>query len=121
MGNLTGAATASPGTPTTASSSSSTRALVDRPMNRKFPGFTVSRNGAQLKVAGRALDQLQERVRELTRRTGDTLFAVVVAELRKTLLGWKAYFGITEVLSPLHDLDKGVRRKLRYDLWKPWG
>ncbi|MCM8620243.1 MAG: hypothetical protein NFW16_00555 [Candidatus Accumulibacter sp.] len=39
-------------------------------MNRKFTGFTVSRNGAQLKVADQALDQLKERVRELTRRTG---------------------------------------------------
>ena len=47
-------------------------------------------------------------MRELTRRTRGTPFAAVVAELRETLLGWKAYFGIAEVLSrPLRDLDKG--------------
>jgi len=37
------------------------------------------------------------------------------------LIGWKAYFGIPEVLSPLRDLDKGVRCRLRCDLWKQWG
>ena len=97
------------------------KSAVDRPMNRKFLGFTVSRNGARLKVADKALDKLKDRVRELTRRTRGTPFAAVVAELRETLLGWKAYFGITEVLSPLRDLDKWVRRKLRCYLWKQWG
>lgn len=97
------------------------KSAVDRPMNRKFLGFTVSRNGARLKVADKALDKLKDRVRELTRRTRGSTFAAVVAELRETLLGWKAYFGITEVLSPLRDLDKWVRRKLRCYLWKQWG
>ena len=45
----------------------------------------------------------------------------VIAELSKTLLGWKAYFGIAEVLSPLRDLDKWIRRRLRSYHWKQWG
>ncbi|MDQ3565013.1 MAG: maturase [Pseudomonadota bacterium] len=43
------------------------------------------------------------------------------AELRETLLGWKAYFGVAEVLSPLRDVDKWIRRKLRCYPWTPWG
>jgi len=97
------------------------KSAVDRPMNRKFLGFTVSRNGAKLKVADQALDKLKDRVRELTRRTRGTSIGAIVAELRETLLGWKAYFGIAEVLSPLRDIDKWVRRKLRCYLWKQWG
>ena len=97
------------------------KSAVDRPMNRKFLGFTVSRNGAKLKVADKAIDKLKDRVRELTRRTRGIRLGVIVAELRKILLGWKAYFGITEVLSPLRDIDKWVRRKLRCYLWKQWG
>jgi len=64
---------------------------------------------------------LRHRVRELTRRTRGTRVDVIVAELRDTLLGWKAYFGIAEVLSPLRDIDKWIRRKLRCYLWKQWG
>jgi RNA-directed DNA polymerase len=97
------------------------KSAVDRPAKRKFLGFTVSRNGARLKVAGKAIDKLKNRVRELTRRTRGHRLADIVAELRITLLGWKAYFGITEVLSPLRDIDKWLRRKLRCYIWKQWG
>ena len=97
------------------------KSAVDRPMNRKFLGFTVSRNGARLKVADKAIEKLKDRVRELTRRTRGTSIGALVAELRQTLLGWKAYFGIAEVLSPLREIDKWVRRKLRCYLWKQWG
>ena len=79
---------------------------------------TVSRNGARLKVANKAIDKLKDRVRELTRRTRGTRIGAIVAERRQTLLGWKAYFGIAEVLSPLRDIDKWVLRKLRCYLWK---
>ena len=97
------------------------KSAVDRPMNRKFLGFTVSRTGVKLKVADKAIEKLKVRVRELTRRTRGTSIGAVVAELRQTLLGWKAYFGITEVLSPLRNIDKWIRRKLRCYLWKQWG
>jgi hypothetical protein len=85
------------------------KSAVDRPMNRKFLGFTVSRNGAKLKVADKALEKLKDRVRKLTRRTRGNTIAKIVAELRESLLGWKAYFGIAEVLSPLRDIDKRVQ------------
>jgi len=47
--------------------------------------------------------------------------ADVVADLRDYLLGWKAYFGVAEVPSPLHEIDKWLRRRLRCYLWKQWG
>ncbi|MHB1269133.1 MAG: group II intron maturase-specific domain-containing protein [Acidithiobacillus ferriphilus] len=46
---------------------------------------------------------------------------IIVAEVRITLLGWKAYFGSAEVLSPLRDIDTWWRRKLRCTIWKQWG
>jgi len=97
------------------------KSAVDHPWNRKFLGFTVSRNEARLKVAEEAIDKLKARIRELTRRTRGHRLLDVVAELRETLLGWKAYFGIAEVLSPLRDIDKWIRRKLRCYHWKQWG
>src|SRR3970040_205891 len=97
------------------------KSAVDHPWNRKFLGFTVSRNEAKLKVADQAIEKLKARIRELTRRTRGHRLLDVVAELRETLLGWKAYFGIAEVLSPLRDIDKWIRRKLRCYHWKQWG
>jgi len=97
------------------------KSAVDRPWKRKFLGFTVSRAGIKLKVADQAIDKLKDRIRELTRRTRGHRIVDIMAELRDTLLGWKAYFGITEVLGPLRDLDKWIRRKLRCYHWKQWG
>ena len=97
------------------------KSAVDRPWKRRFLGFTVSRNDKRLKVADQALDKLKDRVRALTRRTRGNRIEVIVAELRVSLLGWKAYFGIAEILSPLRDIDKWIRRKLRCYLWKQWG
>lgn len=97
------------------------KSAVDRPWNRKFLGFTVSRNGAKLKGRRQGHRKAERPRAGMTRRTRGIRIGVLVAELRKILLGWKAYFGITEVLSPLRDIDKWVRRKLRCYIWKQWG
>lgn len=97
------------------------KSAVERPWNRQFLGFTVSRNGIRLKVADKAIGKLKHRIRELTRRTRGRRLTDIVTELRETLLGWKAYFGVAEVLSPLRDIDKWIRRKLRCYHWKQWG
>jgi group II intron reverse transcriptase/maturase len=97
------------------------KSAVDRPSNRKFLGFTVTRKDSRLKVADKAIDKLKDRVRKMTRRTRGISIGNLVAELKETLLGWKAYFGIAEVVSPLREIDKWVRRKLRCYLWKQWG
>jgi len=87
----------------------------------QVPGFTLSRRNQDLKVADKAIDKLKDEVRELSRRTRGRRLETIVAELRVSLLGWKAYFGIAEVLSPLRDVDKWIRRRLRCYAWKQWG
>ena len=97
------------------------KSAVDRPRNRKFLGFTVSRDGARIKVAPKAIEKLKTKIRELTRRTRGHRLIDIVQELKTALTGWKAYFGIAEVLSPLREIDKWVRRRLRCYVWKQWG
>jgi group II intron reverse transcriptase/maturase len=97
------------------------KSAVDRPWNRKFLGFTLSRGDARLKVADQSLDKLKDRIRELTRRTRGRRLIDIITELRVALLGWKAYFGIAEVLSPLREIEKWIRRRLRCYQWKQWG
>lgn len=96
------------------------KSAVDRPWNRKFLGFTISAK-TRVKVADQAIFKLKAKVKELTRRTRGHRLTDIIAELRDTLLGWKAYFGIAEVLSPLRDIDKWIRRRLRCYQWKQWG
>ena len=100
----------------------SDKSAVDRPWRRSFLGFTLSgKRGYKIKVSDKAILKLKATVRALSRRTRGHTLSRIVAELRKSLLGWKAYFDIAEVLSPLHDLDKWIRRRLRCYVWKQWG
>ena len=59
-------------------------------------------------MADKAIETLKTKIRELTRRTRGHRLADIVQELKTALTRWKAYFGIAEVLSPLHEIDKWV-------------
>lgn len=98
------------------------KSAVGRPWERTFLGFTFSRKrGYRVKVSEKAIKKLKATAKMLSRRTRGHSLKQVISELRKSLLGWKAYFDISEVLSPLKDLDKWIRRRLRSYVWKQWG
>ena len=99
------------------------KSAVDRPWRRSFLGFTFTRGRKpkRRKVSEKSLKQLKYRVRAITRRTRGRTITHIAEDLRRYLLGWKGYFGYAEVKSPLRDLDKWIRRKLRCYIFKQWG
>jgi RNA-directed DNA polymerase len=99
------------------------KSAVDRPWKRRILGFTFTRERYRNRrtVSEKAREALKAKVRRLTQRTRGRKLAQIIAELRTYLLGWKAYFGFAEVPSPLTELDKWIRRKLRCYQWKQWG
>lgn len=96
---------------------------VDRPWNRGFLGFTFGRSGAakRRKVSDKSIKRFKDRVRVITCRTRGRTLAYVLNELKVYLIGWRGYFSYAEIKSPLSDMDKWVRRRLRCYLWKQWG
>ena len=58
------------------------KSAVDRPRNRKFLGFTVTRGDARIKVAAKAIESFKTKIRELTRRTRGHRLADIVQELK---------------------------------------
>lgn len=98
------------------------KSAVDRPWNRKFLGFTFTHSRSiRRKVSKKSLKAFKAKVRELTGRTRGRPIRKIVSELRRYILGWRGYFGFAEVTSPLRDLDKWIRRRLRCYHWKQWG
>ena len=99
-----------------------TKSAVGRPWERKFLGFTFTRTrDVRRKVSKKALLAFKSKVRILTRRTRGHTISTIVKELRTYVRGWRGYYGFAEVTSPLRDLDKWIRRRLRCYLWKQWG
>jgi RNA-directed DNA polymerase len=98
------------------------KSAVDRPWRRRILGFTFTSNrGNLLSVSAKAIDALKDTVRGLTQRTRGRTLKQIIDELRITLLGWKAYFGRSEVNSSFRELDRWIRRRLRCYQWKQWG
>lgn len=98
------------------------KSAVGRPWERTFLGFTFSRGrGFRRKVSAQALKKLKALVRDKTRRVRGRSLVSIIEELKISLLGWRAYFGIAEVVRELRDIDKWIRRRLRSYQLTQWG
>ena len=98
-----------------------TKSAVDRPWRRSFLGFTMSPKDKRLKVSEKAIQAFKRKVRRISRRTRGRTIYTIIADLKTYIQGWKGYFQLAEVTSPLRDLDKWIRRRLRSYHWKQWG
>jgi len=86
----------------------------DKELERRGHRFARYADDANIYVRSRAAGErvLASITRFLERR---------LRELRSYLLGWRGYYGFSEVPTPLRDLDKWIRRRLRSYHWKQWG
>jgi RNA-directed DNA polymerase len=96
------------------------KSAVDRPVNRKFLGFSFTLWGQKRRIAPKALVRFKRKVRELTRRTRGISLEQMTKQLADYLRGWKAYFGFCQTPSVLEALDQWLRRRLRALIWKQW-
>jgi RNA-directed DNA polymerase len=103
------------------------KSTVAKVVERPFLGFGlwVDQEGkTRIVVACKAISAMKERVREITKRTRGRSVKQVVEQLRAYLLGWRGYFGITELPGVLRDAEKWIRRRVRclilYQYKNPW-
>jgi len=84
-----------------------------------FLGFQI---GARGKVVWTAKAQMrfQQRVREITSRSRGHRVQTVITELRRYVVGWLNYFGISHTYRVLLALEDWVRRRVRLYYWKQW-
>ena len=98
------------------------KSAVASACGRKFLGyaFWASPQGVKRAVSVKARKQFKQRIRELTRRSGGRSMRQVVENLRPYLLGWKAYFGLSQTPKVWRALDEWIRHRLRAIQLKQW-
>jgi RNA-directed DNA polymerase len=94
------------------------KSAVDYASRRKILGFSfwiTPGPGREVKrrVAGKALEAMKHRVRQVTSRVRGRSMKQLIDELRGYLLGWKAYFHLADTPKIFDRLDKWIRRRLR--------
>ena len=97
------------------------KSAVDRPEHRKVLGFSFKIGPMpKRRIAPAALVRFKERVRDLTRRDCGNSLDTITKSLARYLIGWRGYFGFSELPSELRRLDKWIRRRLRAIAWEAW-
>ena len=99
------------------------KSAVARAWERKFLGFSfwvAPGRVIRRRVAPQALEELKDRVRQITCRSGGRSLEQVAAELREYLTGWNAYFRLAETPKIFRELDEWLRHRLRAMQLKQW-
>ena len=99
------------------------KSTVASAFGRKFLGYSLwMAPGGEVKraVARKAVLAFKQRIRRMTKRNGGRSMDEVAAELRRYLLGWKAYFRHAQTPGVMRELDQWLRHRLRAVQLKQW-
>ena len=99
------------------------KSAVASVIGRKCLGYSFwVAKGAVVKrrVADKPMATFKQRIRQLTRRSGGRSMHDVVERLRPYVLGWKAYFGLSQTPGIWRRLDEWLRHRLRAIQLKHW-
>lgn len=99
------------------------KSTVASAFGRKFLGYSLWRSpSGEVKraVARKAVVAFKQRVRRMTKRNAGRSMDEVAAELRRYLLGWKAYFQHAQTPRVKRELDEWLRHRLRAVQLKHW-
>ncbi|MDR6924624.1 group II intron reverse transcriptase/maturase [Pseudomonas sp. BE134] len=98
------------------------KSAVTSAFGRKFLGyeFWSARGDVKRAVSYKALKQFKQRIRWYTRRSCGRGLQQIADELRPYILGWKAYFGLSQTPAVWRELDEWLRHRLRAIQLKQW-
>jgi hypothetical protein len=98
------------------------KSAVASAFGRKFLGYALwtARSEVKRAVSYKAQKQFKQKIRWLTRRSCGRGLQQVVDRLRPYMLGWKAYFGLSQTPRVWRELDEWIRHRLRAIQLKQW-
>ena len=67
------------------------KSAVAQPEERKLLGFTISNDGAERRIAPKALNKFKVKIRDMTSRTRGCSLEQIVGDLSPYLIGWRGY------------------------------
>lgn len=92
-----------------------------RPWQRKFLGYTVTRERkTRLRVARELVQKLKASLKQQFRRGRGINLGQLIEDLQPRLRDWLNYFGQNEVAGVFEQLDGWIRRRIRLILWRQW-
>jgi RNA-directed DNA polymerase len=96
------------------------KSAVDNPWNRKFLGFTFTKD-KKIAVHESRVKRFKDKIRDLSKKMRGQAITYSIQKLVMPITrGWANYFGIAEQQGIFESLDGWIRRKIRAILWRQW-
>ena len=83
-----------------------------------FLGFQIRRG--RIVWTDKARTRFKERVQAITSRSRGVSTYCMLSELRRYVVGWLNYFGISQAYREIPAMDQWLRRRVRMYYWKQW-
>ena len=98
------------------------KSAVERPLKRKFLGFTIilSFGKAYPTISKQSLKRYKDKIREILSRSKPMTLEQRIIKLNQTNIGWINYYGIAKCKGIVQQLDRWIRQRLRMCIWKQW-
>jgi RNA-directed DNA polymerase len=97
------------------------KSAVARPSERKFLGYTISRQSEpKLMVAPKSMQRLKAKLKPLFRQGRGMKLVDTIGRINRITRGWVAYFRLVGVKGLFNGLDGWIRRHLRAIQWRQW-
>ena len=97
------------------------KSAVGRPSERRFLGYTISRQRKpQLMAAPRSVQRLKAKLKPLFRQGRGMKLVDTIARINSITRGWVAYFRLSGVKDTFYKLDGWIHRHLRTIAWRQW-
>jgi group II intron reverse transcriptase/maturase len=92
------------------------------PKELKFLGFSLCqwKEAIRIRVHGKPLKRLKERLKELTSRKRGGTIEQIIAGITRLLNGWLGYYWIADMKTYLQRISEWLRRRIRQIYWKRW-
>lgn len=94
------------------------KSAVGNPFLRTFLGFSFYND--KIRIAPKSIKRLENRIRDLTRRSAGQSLDETIERLSRFLRSWDGYFHLDETDNARRKLDAWIRRRLRCIAWKQW-
>jgi RNA-directed DNA polymerase len=96
------------------------KSAVDNPWNRKFLGFTFTKE-KKIAIHESRVKRLKAKIRGLGKRMRGSKITYSISKLLMPITrGWANYFKIAEERRIFESLDGWIRRRIRTILWRQW-
>ena len=99
------------------------KSALGKAFGRKFLGFSLwaaPKGEVKRAVSAKARETFKQKIRQITRRTCGRSMSEVIEQLRRYVLGWKAYFNLAQTAGVWRKLDEWMRHRMRAIQLKQW-